>query len=232
VFEDVRSEVSLRISRLNDLVAAIRNAEAQAGIGMQSASGQQAMSVVSPMRDAKGLVFVHLYGTYEWCVVNAMREATLSLRAHGMVCSQLRPSLFSLAFNADLDSIHDGRHGDRWRKRAGIFSNVFCTSVAKFEEGAFPYDGSHMRVSQVGTIWSVLGIGDPVVPDGRLIGRVNELVELRNGIAHGRVRADEVGRRFSVAELQSRIKDVYEYCLYVVGAIEDHVTKVENVSRR
>jgi hypothetical protein len=77
-------------------------------------------------------------------------------------------------------------------------------------------------VKQLETIWAVFGLTVPVVPELRLLGRIEELVENRNAIAHGRRTAVEVGGRYSALEIEKRIDDVEQISSYVVTQMEDH----------
>ncbi len=61
-----------------------------------------------------------------------------------------------------------------------------------------------------------------VVPDNRHLGRIEELVENRNAIAHGRETAEEVGRRYSTSELGKRIDDVFTLTKYIISTMESH----------
>ncbi len=78
------------------------------------------------------------------------------------------------------------------------------------------------------TIWKLFGVTAPVVPDKRLIGRISELVQYRNEIAHGRTSAEDVGRRFTVKEIGKRIKDTKFICLYLIKILEVHCSTSSN----
>lgn len=101
----------------------------------------------------------------------------------------------------------------------GIDSNDPLTTL---NETLFPSNGSHYRPSQLNTIWRVFGIDKPIVPEMIHLGRIEELVENRNAISHGRKTAEEVGRRYSIAELEKRIDDVFALAKYIISTMEDH----------
>ncbi len=62
----------------------------------------------------------------------------------------------------------------------------------------------------------------PVVPESRLIGRIDELVENRNAIAHGRRTPEEVGGRYSTSEIEKRVDDIERITIYLVPEMETH----------
>ena len=62
----------------------------------------------------------------------------------------------------------------------------------------------------------------PVVPEPRLVGRIEELVENRNAIAHGRRTPEEVGGRYSTAEIEKTADDIEKIGSYFVTELERH----------
>jgi hypothetical protein len=61
-----------------------------------------------------------------------------------------------------------------------------------------------------------------VVPDPRFLGRIEELVENRNAISHGRRTAEDVGRQYSTPELEARIDDVGSIATYLIDTMQQH----------
>jgi hypothetical protein len=96
-------------------------------------------------------------------------------------------------------------------------------STSCLRDDLFPSDGSHYRIAQLRTIWKIFSVGAPVVPEPRLIGRVEELVENRNAISHGRRTPEEVGGRYSVQDIADRVDDTNAICSHVLVALESHV---------
>jgi len=84
------------------------------------------------------------------------------------------------------------------------------------DDSSFPFDGSHYRAGQIDTIWRIFGIKRPILPNPSMRTRIEELVENRNAIAHGRRTADDVGRAYSVADMNSRIDDVENITSYLL----------------
>ncbi len=111
-----------------------------------------------------------------------------------------------------------------WEQRLDLVAKLDSTEpLQSLDNTVFPKDGSHYRVKQLETIWAVFGLTVPVVPEQRLIGRIEELVENRNAIAHGRRAAEEVGGRYSSLEIEKTIDDVEQISSYVVTQMEAHL---------
>jgi hypothetical protein len=221
VFADVRVDLGTRVQRIRQFLAGINEGDGSPGSGDPHAP------------DAKGLFFVFLYGAYEHCIEEAFREAVLAANTHGLLWNQLRPEILAIALNPQFDGLESSpKSPARWERRVDLSRQIFAVDAASIPElGSVPFDGSHMRVAQIETIWRVLGITVPPVNSPPMIGRIAELVDQRNKIAHGRERPDTVGGRFTIADLQKRLDDIEAVCLYVVQQLETHVTVPANLRR-
>ena len=171
----------------------------------------------------KGLMFVQLYGTYEYAV-HAAVQATLSfVRSDGLCPRDLHQRALTLVLNSEFISASMAGPGRIWEQRFGLVAGLDSTApLHSLDNSVFPKDGSNYRVRQLETIWAVFGLTVPVVPEPRLIGRIGELVENRNAIAHGRRTAGEVGGRYSSLEIEKRIDDVEKISTYIVMQLESH----------
>jgi hypothetical protein len=179
----------------------------------------------------KGLTFVQLYAVYEYAVVNAVQRGLVTMSGHGLSFNALRKGLQVLALEGELKSVVDSARRRSWENRCNLFERAFSVDAATFQDSIFPDDGTHFRHAQLRTLWSVFEIAGPEVPDPRFIGRINELVEHRNAIAHGRETAENIGRRFSDGDIAQRVDDTQELCLHIVNSFEDHCTEPLNLTR-
>lgn len=152
-------------------------------------------------------------------------QATLAgLRSTAVTYSAMRPSVLSLALSSDWDSVAAAGRKVMWERRISLIESICYGGVAtNLPDTLFPADGSHYRTKQLHTIWAVLGITEPVVPENRLLGRIDELVENRNAICHGRRTAREVGRGYSRADIETRIRDTELICSHVIGTLSAHL---------
>lgn len=86
-----------------------------------------------------------------------------------------------------------------------------------------PTDGQNFRYRQLESIWKTFCIQDPILPHGSTGGRIQEMVDLRNSIAHGNESPVEIGKRFTADDLQIRFDVIDEYCNYVIITFENYI---------
>ena len=171
----------------------------------------------------KGLAFVQMYSIYEFTVRGSVQATLSSLRASAAPAAKIRHEALSLVLDSSLSSAAQAGPARLWECRIDLLGRARSPdSATEFPDSLFPADGSHYRIRQLHTIWRVFGIGAPVVPDARLQGRIEEMVENRNAVAHGRRTADDVGRRYSLADIKDRMRDLGQICEHVLATLETH----------
>jgi hypothetical protein len=157
-----------------------------------------------------------------------MRSVTSGLR----ICSNVQAFFLMDPSSRSASTSINERSAKRWRRitlRArssplGVKAILVAgfestTPLHSLDDTLFPTDGSHYRVAQ---LWTIFGITVPVVPESRLIARIDELVENRNAIAHGRRTPQEVGGRYSTSDIEKRIDDIEITTVYLVTEMENH----------
>jgi hypothetical protein len=184
--------------------------------GLQKRSPEQAAFL-------RGLVFVDLYATYEFTLRSSVQAALSFLRKQQRTIGDVRPELLALILEPSWEATRTAGRSKLWAKRLDLLAETSSgRALAAVDDTLFPSDGSHYRPRQLVTVWAVLGIAQPTVPENRLLGRIEELVENRNAVSHGRRTAGEVGRGYSRSDIDTRIDDVEHLCEYVLSTIESH----------
>ena len=172
----------------------------------------------------KGLTFVQLYATYEYSVCSAVEATLVALSEADVEIRTLRRDLLPLILDSQWQSASEVSWKFVWDRRRTVIASIESTErTSTLKNDLFPKDGSHYRIRQLCTIWQVFSVSAPVVPEQRLIGRIDELVENRNAISHGRFTPEEVGGRYSVEDMAERVKDANAIAGHVVNSLEAHV---------
>jgi hypothetical protein len=209
-FDPIASEVSSRVTTCRSVVGSLHG----------TATSHPTYSQVF-----RGLIFVQMYALYEFTLSSAVRAAIEYVNASGRPCSQIRESVLSLLLAPEWLSAADAAPKRRWQVRSDLATAIRSPAVSgAFIDSTFPDDGSHFRTGQIATIWHVFGITAPLVPDQRLLQRIDELVENRNAIAHGRMTPEEVGKRYSPAEIAERVDDTESIVTHIISTMETQCT--------
>lgn len=180
---------------------------------------------------AKGLMFVQLYAVYENTVVKMVQSAIGDILNHAVPVSDIKLELLSLTLHPEISAVIDSGSARQWNARKTLMLRINSANPTNVPDTVFPNDGSHFRRGQLQTIWDIFGVSQPLLPIPRHLGRVDELVEHRNAIAHGRRTAEDIGRRFSVGDINDRIDDTELICLHLATSLQTHCSTPANYRR-
>jgi hypothetical protein len=171
----------------------------------------------------KGFCFIQMYAIYEYTVRASVQATLSSLKRASLTMEKIRREVLCLVLDPSWCAAADAGPSRVWGCRIDLLNEAHSDHpVTNINDTLFPADGSHYRVRQLHTIWRVLGIKEPIVPEPRLLGRIEEIVENRNAIAHGRRTAEDVGRSYSRSDIKRRFDDLKLICQHVLGTLEAH----------
>jgi MAE_28990/MAE_18760-like HEPN len=175
------------------------------------------------LTSAKGLFFVHLYGPYEFTVATTVRRTLDEINRSRPKISDCHPVVLSLALDCECRSLVDVGPDKIWDRRRTLFRRAYSADEVQFSETLMPTNGGNPKYEQLQSIWHTFCIQGPVVPRPKIIGRIEELVEHRNAIAHGRESPATIGGRFTLKELRERHTDISELCSHIVQTFESYL---------
>lgn len=178
--------------------------------------------VPTPIVTSRGLFFVHLYGVYERTVREGVFRAIRIMNKNNHRVLDYKPLLLSIVLHSQCDAMAFSSKRN-WEKRWNLFETLEANPTVTISEELLPTDGHNLRFRQLEMIWKAFAIADPIVPNPAIGGRIKELVDNRNAIAHGNATALEIGARVTIADLYDKYNDISGYCSYFLNTIESHV---------
>jgi len=110
-----------------------------------------------------------------------------------------------------------------WEKRAALLERAAATDTLCIDEAVLPTGGGNIGYSQLQNIWTMFCVQGPVLPEMALKGKIDELVDKRNALAHGRETPSEIGARFSFAELETRYAACNSLSLHIVNTFTTYL---------
>lgn len=157
-------------------------------------------------RDARGLAIVLLFASYENLLTSLCRrllEIAADLRVGNR---RFRRGVLLFAVHGQFQALAGASEGKIWRELGlRVLDCAFDSRRCSINPNIFPSDGSFMKKSQVSLFCELFGLGDPGPVLKEVWGRLDTVVTARNGIAHGLQTPEEVGRDYSLAEIQTLV---------------------------
>ncbi|WP_299176405.1 MAE_28990/MAE_18760 family HEPN-like nuclease [uncultured Chryseobacterium sp.] len=170
----------------------------------------------------KGLFYVHIYGVFEFTISSCIKKTILAINNDNIQINDLQPILLSMALNPECDSI-SSVNSRNWKLRWNLFEKIRDNTLTKIISDLLPTDGKNIRYSQLESIWKTFCIKSPILNAPSIGGRLSDIVDNRNAIAHGNIPAAEIGNRVTMTDLYSRFSEMNNYCSYVIQVFEDYV---------
>lgn len=174
----------------------------------------------------KGLFFVLLYGALEYTVTAAVQRCISKLNEKGFDVKALKPTLYSLVFNNECNSLIDSRD-KKWTKRYELFSKLDVCQSCHIDESLFPTSTGNIKYQQMESIWKTFGISANIVNTNRIIGRLDTLADNRNKIAHGRELPSSVGSSYTISEIEDFYNLISSYCSYILSVFQGYIDTEE-----
>lgn len=173
----------------------------------------------------RGLFYVLLYGGFEFAV-NQIVSATLrEISSAAVDISKLQQPFFALALHPQLTSIESGMNQAKWKRRIKLFEAQSQIKPCVIDDTVLSMYLQNIDRESLEQIFACFGIRTPVVPTPRYFGYLDELVEKRRAVSHGRSGAEEVGRAYRSAELLQRLDAVVDVVAHLESTFTTYVTR-------
>lgn len=217
-----RATFSERMSEVRSVHALISSIET--GIGL----GQPTVELLS----LRGLFFVHLYGAFEKAVNAGIEEFLRQVKATEVRYLHLSEGAFLYSLDTQFDSISAMQGKKGFEKRAAFIKQQFSPDPVDMPDTIFNMSLQNVGAGIYEDVFSWLNLG--VHPfQGDLVSRrgyLDEIVEKRRKVAHGREAASVVGQGTRAPELLVRVEAITQCVEHLYGALEACVTTKSFVS--
>lgn len=207
----VRAKVSGRLAEVFQLVEHIRHLES-----------------IPPVPDPpeakilRGLFYVHLYAALEYSVSQGVQRFLLAVAELGVLPMHLHARFFSVALDPGFRSIRDLGEAKGWGARVKLIDLQPSSVCQPINSDVFGLFLQNVWVERLDVLFSCLNIDQPVVPDPAFRLYIDELVDRRNGVAHGRFSALGVGSARRSPELLTRFNAISATCIHLLDCFEQH----------
>lgn len=214
-----REEVSARDLELRALLSEIQKQESA-----------DPSSTRSELNTLKGLSLVLLYAMLEFGINRAISSFADEINKKSVRYVHLCNEIMCFALHPELQAINDVKRDKKWRKKRELFDRRISNDVALLNESFIQNELQNIWANTIETLFMVLGIRESHLYDIRAKQYIDEIVEKRNSIAHGRESAGAVGRAYNHARLSKLHQEIDRQIQYVYYTIEKHIDELAFIS--
>lgn len=211
MFHDVLSESTQRIMQSTILLNQINKFENDSEICSLDLTKIQ-----------KGMFFVSLYASIEFTLTSCCSNFLAVLQAKEYIPIKYKHNLLCVFLDPEFKALADSKK-KIWKKKEVLVSRIFSEDKPIIDNTVFPTDGTNIGLAQLQDVWNFLHLPGPVIPEGENAWYLHDIKEHRNAIAHGRMKAAEVGQRYTFNELEKRHNFVNLLCGHIVESFSSQV---------
>lgn len=171
----------------------------------------------------KGLFFVYLYGVFESIIKTTIGVTIEHLNSSSITLANCKKELLCMIFDGEYTSLYSVGNDKKWDKRWSISTRLRLNEIVVINPNVFPTDGKNIKVKQLESIFNSFGFQEDILPRGEIGGYINEMVQNRNHIAHGDVLPHDIGKRYTIVDLNKRFDCIDEYCTYFMDICENYI---------
>lgn len=149
----------------------------------------------------RGLWLVNLYGVMEKSVNMISDEVIDCIVTEAVASSSLKPSLHGVFHFSKIQALKDCGHGTIMEKSMDLLRASHSIENVELASNPLPDKLQNVDADTIYLLCDLLSLDGHEIEAGRR-GRLNNLKERRNAVAHGRETPHSVGRRFNADGLQ------------------------------
>jgi hypothetical protein len=172
----------------------------------------------------RAFVYVGLAATLERIVRDAIGDLLDELTMVAQPPTKLRPCLFALLCDAELQAVSQKKRNSSWETRLALFEKITGNLPAAFPHEASPLDGKTLRGEHFDTIWSVFGFPSPSLPSPQHRTALIDLADGRNDVAHGEIDPVTFGRLKATSDLIRLTARVEEIVAHLLVTMDDYAS--------
>jgi hypothetical protein len=167
-----------------------------------------------------GLFYVNLYSALERSVNDTVQRTLTYIASISVRNSHLSGSFCTISLFSTLSSLKDSKNSKFIIKSTELFARQVDDNIATINESCLAIYLQNVRINTVDELFDAFGINKlNLNPTTRL--SVDEIVENRNKVAHGREQASIVGERHRANSLRQKTDEVSELINSIIDSFEE-----------
>jgi len=219
-FSIERSNVNERMQQVRDFLTFIKTQESEDTPPLDT-------NIVKTLR---GLFFVHLYAAFEKSVNEGVEQYLQSVGSLNIKYSDIVNVFLPTALDAKFTSLQSG---ERWQSRVDFSKMLESEEICLINNSVFSMYLQNTKSKVLENIALYIGISNKYFPNERDSHYLDEVVEKRNQVAHGRNTPITIGASGRAVDLEIRIDAVNRILENFFEILEDNFNslnfvKIEN----
>lgn len=178
----------------------------------------------------KGLYFVHLYSAFEKSFNEIVERSLMHIESKGVMHQHYTLPFNSIALDANLTSLKSAGKDRFMECSISLFAVMGANTHSKINEVMFGARLQNVWFDTVKQTLDCFGASHIPDPNGSLKTSIDEVVEKRNAVAHGRIPTEIVGERQRADVLASRTVTIQTSLSLITNSFEKYLNNNEFIA--
>lgn len=182
----------------------------------------EALSTTDDTKMLRGLFWVHLYAAFEYAVNTTVQETLREISSLKIVHSDVERRFNTITLSRKFQAYVDSK-GKRLRKRIEIYDAQNSRDICIIDDSIFAEQLMNVWAADLRDVCECFCVDPASVGDASTMTHVDEIVERRNSVAHGRESPVAAGSRMNSNELENRLIIIQTASEKLADSFEAHV---------
>jgi RiboL-PSP-HEPN len=212
----VRSESAQRFSELHSMLAEMKAREATEG-----------RAITLNLKVQRGLFLVALYAGLENTVTQCVNSVSQHIASQSLSFSKLNHHILAFSFDPEFKSLSAKKRRKHILARQDIFKIAKSSDPAPLYCEPILAEVQNIWTSTLQFVFLAFGIVDNPLYDMTKKGMIDDIVDKRNAVSHGRMSPVDVGERYNSSDIEIRLLVVEQQKEYIIDRFERYILMTE-----
>lgn len=171
------------------------------------------------LRILRGLFFVHLYGAMEKSLNELILTALCEIKSKRPKNKDFIHPFNVISLSRSWKGLKDSGYKDVFEKMACFFAKINSEDFHEFDETLFSGELQNIWAKVIEHVFMAFGITTFQLTTAQRV-LIDEVVEKRNAVAHGRENAASVGERYQTDALKKKLQDIQQLVHSIINELD------------
>lgn len=170
----------------------------------------------------RGLYYVHLYSALEKTINEAVEQALILIQSRSVKNKHFKMHFNVISLQHKLQGFKSCGYKEYFNKSSDIFQNITSDDIFPLNNTIFSQSLQNVWFKTIQETLTFFGANDLNL-ESRIKYTIDEIVERRNAVAHGRESAAQVGEKHRATVLRTKTNDIQLVADLFVATFESYI---------
>ncbi|MFG6282570.1 HEPN domain-containing protein [Sphingomonas sp. S6] len=163
-----------------------------------------------------GFTIVFIYSSLEFSINRSVRQLSQLISDYQVRKSDVCSAIMSLVHDPKTKALMSAGKKTRLQARYDLYVSTRSNTIATIHDELLAPELQNVWAKSIKDVFQSFGITDNITSDPSSQDYIDRIVNDRNAVAHGREAPDEIGARYTVAEMDALITRIEHEARHIV----------------